>query len=192
MKTIAIPVGMALLFGWWIVEFTALGQGTEWRVGDKAPDFVIVKAGQETEGAPEIKLSDFNGKKNVLVAFFPKAFTPGCTTQLCGYRDDFARFQSADTEIVGVSVDPQADDDRFKKDKAFPFHVVGDPDAKIVKEYGVSLVDLPVGRVAKRSAFLIDKTGVIRYIDLTYDVTAGKDPLYAAIKKLQDEKPAAK
>jgi peroxiredoxin len=192
MKTIAIPVGMALLFGWWIVELTALGQGTELRVGDKAPDFEIVKAGQEKEGSPALKLSDFMGKKNVLVAFFPKAFSPGCTTQLCGYRDDFARFQSAETDIVGVSVDPQSEAERFKKEKGFPFQVVGDPDAKIVKAYGVPLVDLPVGHVAKRSAFLIDKTGVIRYIDLAYDVTAGKDPLYAAIKKLQDEKPAAK
>jgi len=192
MKTIAIPVGMALLFGWWIVGFTAQGQASALKAGDKAPDFVVVKAGQEKEGSPALKLSDFAGKKNVLVAFFPKAFSPGCTTQLCGYRDDFARFQSADTEIVGVSVDPQSDNDRFKKEKGFPFQVVGDPDAKIVKEYGVPLVDLPVGHVAKRSAFLIDKTGVIRYIDLAYDVTAGKDPLYSAIKKLQDEKPAAK
>jgi peroxiredoxin Q/BCP len=192
MKTTVIPIGMALLFGWWIVEFTALGQSSVPQVGDKAPDFVILKAGEEKEGAPALKVSDLIGKKNVLVAFFPKAFTPGCTTQLCGYRDDFARFQSADTDIVAVSVDPQAEGDRFKSEKAFPFHVVGDPDAKIVKEYGVPLVDLPAGHVAKRSVFLIDKAGVIRYIDPAYDVTAGKDPLYDALKKVHDEKPAAK
>jgi len=192
MKTTAILVGMALIFGCWIIEYSAQVQAATLKVGDKAPDFVILKAGQEKEGAPALKLSDLLGKKNVLVAFFPKAFTPGCTTQLCGYRDDFARFQSADTDIVAVSVDPQAEDDRFKSEKAFPFHVVGDPEAKIVKEYGVPLVDLPAGHVAKRSVFLVDKAGVISYIDMAYNVNAGRDPLYDALKKLHDEKPATK
>lgn len=161
------------------------------KVGDKAPDFEIAKAGQDAAASPAMKLSEFQGKKNVLVTFFPKPFTPGCTTQLCGYRDDFARFEQADTEIVAVSVDPQAENDRFKKEKQFAFHLVGDPEAKIVKSYGVPLIDLPAGHLAKRSVFLIDKTGVIRYIDPSYDVEKGKGPLYDALVKLQGSPLAA-
>jgi peroxiredoxin len=150
------------------------------KVGDKAPDFAIALA-----GGSSAKLSDFQGKKNVLVAFFPKAFTPGCTAQMCGYRDDFSMFQSADTEIVAVSVDAQSESDRFKKEKQFPFPVVGDPDSKIVKAYGVPFMDLPAGHLARRSVFLVDQQGVIRYVDMSYDVTKSKDALYDAIKKLK-------
>ncbi len=160
------------------------------KVGDKAPDFDILKSGQEKAGSPALRLSDFKGKKNVLVAFYPKAFTPGCTSQMCGYRDQFALFKDADTEIVAVSVDPQQESDRFKKEKAFPFYTVGDPEATIVKAYGVSLMDLPVGHLAKRTVFLVDKSGVIRYVDPVYDVEKGKEPLFKAMQEVQG--PAAK
>jgi len=175
---VAVPAGAA----------ETQGKGVPIKVGDKAPDFEIVKPGQLKDGDPGLKLSDSRGKKNVLVAFFPKAFTAGCTAQMCGYRDDFSRFQSADTEVVAVSVDQQAESDRFKKEKQFPFYVVGDPEARVVNAYGAPLVDLPVGRVAKRSIFLVDKTGAIRYIDLAYDVEKGKAPLYEALAKLQEAK----
>jgi len=158
-------------------------KGVTLKVGDNAPDFEIVKPGQLKDGDPGLKLSDWKGKKNVLVAFFPKAFTPGCTAQMCGYRDDFSRFQSADTEVVAVSLDQQAESDRFKKEKQFPFYVVSDPEAKIVNAYGVPLVDLPAGHVAKRSVFLVDKTGAIRYLDPAYDVEKGKALLYEALAK---------
>lgn len=181
---------VVLLACCWTPAVQAEGKAAGLKVGDKAPDFEIVKAGQEKEGAPALKLSDLKGKKNVLVAFYPKAFTPGCTAEMCGFRDDFARFRSADTEVVAVSVDPQSESDRFKQEKGFPFHVVGDPEKKIVTAYGVPLIDLPVGQVAKRSVFLIDKTGAIRYIDPAYDVSAGKDALYAAIEKIKKAKPS--
>jgi peroxiredoxin Q/BCP len=155
------------------------------KLGDRAPDFQIAPPGPEKERDPGLRLSDFRGKKNVLVAFYPKPFTPGCTAQMCGYRDDFARFENAGTEVVAVSVDTQAECNRFKDEKQLPFRLVGDLDARIVKAYGVPLLDLPVGHVAKRSVFLVDKAGVIRYIDLAYDVENGKGPLYEALGKLQ-------
>ena len=150
------------------------------QIGDKAPDFQIPAA----DGKP-LKVSDFKGKKNVLVAFYPKAFTPGCTTEMCGFRDDFSRFQNADTEVIAVSVDVQTESDRFKKEKQLQFHVVGDPEKKIVNAYGVPLFQAPVGEVAKRSVFLIDKKGKVRYIDPAYDVKTGKDKLYEAIEQLK-------
>lgn len=150
------------------------------KVGDKAPDFQI----PATDGKP-LKLSDFKGKKNVLVAFYPKAFTPGCTTEMCGFRDDFSKLQSADTAVVAVSVDVQTESDRFKKEKQLQFHVVGDPEKKIVNAYGVPLFQAPVGEVAKRSVFLINKKGKVCYIDAAYDVKTGKDKLYEAIEHLK-------
>ena len=150
------------------------------KVGDKAPDFQITTAGEKP-----LKLSDFKGKKNVLIAFYPKAFTPGCTTEMCGFRDDFSRLQNADTEVVAVSVDVQTESDRFKKEEQLQFHVVGDPEKKIVNAYGVPLFQAPVGEVAKRSVFLIDKKGRVRYIDAAYDVNKGKDKLYEAIDHLK-------
>lgn len=188
---IALALSIAVLLACcWTPAAPAEGKAAGLKIGDKAPDFEIVKAGQEKEGAPALKLSDLKGKKNVLVAFYPKAFTPGCTAEMCGFRDDFARFQSADTEVVAVSVAPQSESDRFKQEKGFPFHVVGDLEKKIVTAYGVPLVDLPVGQVAKRSVFLIGKTGTIRYIDPAYDVSASKDALYAALKQIKKAKPS--
>jgi thioredoxin-dependent peroxiredoxin len=163
-------------------------KASELKVGDKAPDFEITKAGQDKEGSPSVKLSSLQGKRNVLVAFYPKAFTPGCTTQLCGYRDDFARFQRAETDVVAISLDPQAESDRFKKEKEFPFRVVSDAEAAIVKAYGVPLFEKDGARLAKRSVFLIDKAGVVRYIDPDYDVAKGKEPLYAALEKISAPK----
>jgi peroxiredoxin Q/BCP len=142
------------------------------KVGDKAPDFVVAK---------DLKIADFQGKKNVLVAFFPKAFTPGCTKQLCGYRDDIGRFQGANTEIVAVSADAQSESDRFKAEEKYPFNVVGDPETKIIGEYGVPLKEVMGKKVATRSVFLVDKQGIIRYIDMSYDVVAGLKPLTDAI-----------
>lgn len=188
---IALALSIVVLLACcWTPAAQAEGKAAGLKIGDKAPDFEIVKAGQEKEGAPALKLSDLKRKKNVLVAFYPKAFTPGCTAEMCGFRDDFARFRSADTEVVAVSVDPQSESDRFKQEKGFPFHVVGDPEKKIVTAYGVPLVDLPVGQVAKRSVFLIDKTSTIRYIDPAYDVSAGKDALYAALERIKKAKPS--
>jgi len=189
---IALALSIVVLLACcWTPAAPAEGKAAGLKIGDKAPDFEIAKAGQEKEGAPALKLSDLKGKKNVLVAFYPKAFTPGCTAEMCGFRDDFARFQSADTEVVAVSVDQQSESDRFKQEKGFPFHVVGDPEKKIVTAYGVPLITVPeLGHLAKRSVFLIDKTGAIRYIDPAYDVSAGKDALYAALEQIKKAKPS--
>lgn len=156
------------------------------KVGDEAPDFQVVAKGKDPALANGLKLSDFQGKGGVLVAFFPKAFTPGCTTQLCGYRDDFSMFQDANVEVIAVSVDEQAEDDRFKAEKKFPFYVVGDPEREIVGAYGVPLMEAAGNKLAKRSVFLVDKAGVIQYIDRSYSVTEGKKPLYDAIAKLKE------
>ena len=157
------------------------------KVGDKAPDFALPKAeNEEPEGAKDEpkKLSDYKGKKNVLIAFYPKADTPGCTKQLCGYRDDIQKLQSANTEVIAVSTDEQKDSDAFREKFAMPFTVLGNPDHAIVKAYGVPLMERGDNTFAQRSVFLVDKEGIVRYINLEYNIAEDKDPLYAAIKEL--------
>ena len=152
------------------------------KVGDKAPDFNLPKSTDEK--APK-KLSEYQGKQNVLLAFYPKAFTGGCTTQLCGYRDEFDVFKSGNTDIVAISADEQDYSDKFKSEYNYPFTVLGDIEASVIKKYGVGREGKTGGLMANRSVFLVDKAGVIRYIDLEYNIAQDKEPLYAAIKKLE-------
>lgn len=157
------------------------------KVGDAAPDFAI-PAGVAKDQIGEAKnLSDLKGKK-VVLAFYPKAFTPGCTSQLCGYRDDFSSFKDSNTVVLAISTDEQAESTRFKDENKLPFAVVGDPTHAIIKKYGVELQKRGELEIAKRTTFLIDDAGKIAYIDWNYDWAKGKDPLMAEIKKLDEKK----
>ena len=152
------------------------------KVGDAAPDFAIPQQ-KAVEGAPA-KLSDLKGKKNALIAFYPKADTPGCTKQLCGYRDDIQKLQSANTEVIAISVDQQIDNEKFQEKYKLPFSLVGDPQHKIIDAYGVPLKDFSGNKFAQRSVFVVDKDGNIQYIDMDYKVAEDKDGLYEQIAKL--------
>ncbi len=159
------------------------------KVGDQAPDFALPKtkdeAATQDDSKPQ-KLSDFEGKKNVLIAFYPKADTPGCTKQLCGYREDIEKLQGKDTEVIAISTDEQKDSDLFRDKFTMPFTVLGNPDQAIVKAYGVPLMERGENQYAQRSVFLVDKAGVLRYVDLEYDIVADKEPLYAAMESLNE------
>ncbi|NUM55212.1 MAG: peroxiredoxin [Candidatus Hydrogenedentes bacterium] len=152
------------------------------KVGDTAPDFDIPEQ-KAVEGAPK-KLSDLKGKKNALIAFYPKADTPGCTKQMCGYRDDIQQIQSANTEVIAISVDQQMDSEKFQEKHKLPFSLVGDPQHKIIEAYGVPLKDYSGNKFAQRSVFLVDKEGKITYVDLDYKVAEDKDALYGQMKAL--------
>jgi peroxiredoxin len=153
------------------------------KVGDVAPDFDFTKNGEDKGG----KLSDYKGKKNVVIAFYPKAFTSGCTKQLCGYRDDFSKFKDADTEVIAISIDKQDDSDRFKKEYELPFNVVGDAESEIVKKYKVPVMG---SNYATRSVYVVGKDGVLGYIDPAYSVSEGQEPLLDALKKLNETEAA--
>jgi peroxiredoxin Q/BCP len=156
---------------------------TKLKVGDAAPDFDV----PEQKGVPDApkKLSDLKGKKNALIAFYPKADTPGCTKQLCGYRDDVQKFRSANTDVIAVSVDQQMDSEKFQDKFKLPFPLVGDPQHKIIEAYGVPLKDYSGNKFAQRSVFLVDKEGKLRYIDIDYKVVEDKDALYEQMKALE-------
>lgn len=150
-------------------------------VGDMALDFEIASEGPA--GKP-LSLSDYLGKEAVLLAFYPKVFTGGCTKQLCGYRDEYSLFQDAGVQVVAISIDEQQESNRFKQEYNMPFHVVGDPEQSIVNAYGVSVGVWKGMPIAKRSVFLIDKSGRISYVDPDYRIIKDKDALYGAIGKL--------
>lgn len=152
--------------------------------GAEAPDFEIPEAARKGELEGVKKLSDLKGKKNVVLAFYPKAFTPGCTKQMCGYRDEFAAFKDTDTLVIALSVDNQEDADGFKKEHNLPFPVVGDPDHEIIKKYGVPLLSRGDLQYAKRVTFLVDKEGVVQYTDMDYHFLNGQEPLFEAMKKI--------
>jgi peroxiredoxin Q/BCP len=173
------------LFAAVLVAGTAVAEDQKLNVGDAAPDFAIPEGAAKDQIGDAKKLSDLKGK-NVVLAFYPKAFTPGCTSQMCGYRDDFSAFQSSDTVVLAISVDEQAESNRFKDEHKLPFAVVGDPKHEIINLYGVELLKRGDFEYAKRVTFLIDKEGVVRYIDWNYDFAKGKEPLIAAIKALGD------
>ncbi|MCX7011836.1 MAG: peroxiredoxin [Candidatus Sumerlaeota bacterium] len=159
----------------------------ELKVGDPAPDFALPKPGRPAGSDEVVKLSDYRGQKNVLLAFYVRAFTSGCTLQLCGYRDDTAMFQQAQTEILAISADTPVDNERFKTQEEFAFPVLGDPKGEVINKYGLG-VWMPNGTlVARRAVFLIDKQGVIRYVDTNYSVHDSKDALYQAIQALSGE-----
>lgn len=177
-------VSIAILAAFVTVSFAGIAQdNAKLKAGDAAPDFDIPQQ-KAVEGAPA-KLSDLKGKKNALIAFYPKADTPGCTKQMCGYRDDIQKLQSANTEVIAVSVDQQIDSEKFQEKYKLPFSLVGDPQHKIIDAYGVPLKDFSGNKFAQRSVFVVDKEGKIQYIDMDYKVAEDKDGLYEQISKLE-------
>ena len=120
--------------------------------------------------APEFKLQDQNGKWHtpadhrgqwVVLYFYPKDDTPGCTTQACTFRDDIFKFRAVGAEVLGVSVQDVASHEEFAKKYSLPFPLLADTDKAAAKAYGV-LTSYPViGEIAKRDTFLLDPSGKI-------------------------------
>jgi peroxiredoxin Q/BCP len=127
-------------------------------IGDKAPDF---SAG--TDGGGSISLKDLKGKKVVLY-FYPKDMTPGCTTEACGFRDAHPDFSKINAEIIGVSKDSVKRHDKFKEKYDLPFTLAADEDGKMCEAYGVWQEKKNYGKTYMgivRSTFLIDEKGKI-------------------------------
>lgn len=126
-------------------------------VGQPAPDFTL--PGIEGETVRDYTLSEYRGRK-VVLAFYPGDFTPGCTRQMCQYRDQFAEFQGVEAVLLGIS--PQ-DVDRHREwiaAKQLPFPLLADTERKVIEAYGVKGIGpIPV----KRSTFVIDADGIVRH-----------------------------
>jgi peroxiredoxin Q/BCP len=150
-------------------------------VGDKAPAFKGA-----TDGGGKVSLKDLKGKKVVLY-FYPKDDTPGCTTEACGFRDAFPDFSKIDAAIVGVSKDSVKRHDNFKAKYELPFTLLSDEDGSVCEAYGVWVKKMNYGREymgIERSTFLIDENGKIAGVWRKVRVKGHVDEVLAAAKAL--------
>jgi peroxiredoxin Q/BCP len=132
---------------------------TELAEGSQAPDFVMRDAVGKT-----LRLSDLKGKKNAVVYFYPRDFTPGCTTEAAEFSKDYKKFADAGIEVVGVSPDSEESHDKFRDKMGIPYPLVSDPDKDAAKAYGVYGMKSFMGREfmgVVRSTFLVDKSGKV-------------------------------
>ncbi len=130
-------------------------------VGDKAPNFTL-----PTDGNGSVTLSSLKGEA-VILYFYPKDDTTGCTAQACGFRDAEANFKGAKTKVIGISKDSVAAHDKFKKKYDLPFTLASDKDGHVCEDYGVWAEKSMYGRTyfgIVRTTFLIDKNGVIQRV----------------------------
>ena len=126
--------------------------------GDKAPDFSAV----DQDGKIHT-LADYKGKK-LVVFFYPKASTPGCTAEACDLRDNYHRFQAQNYELLGVSADIQAKQTKFKEKYELPFPLLADEDKSVINAFGVWGPKKFMGKLfdgINRTTFVIDENGII-------------------------------
>ena len=131
-------------------------------VGKPAPDFTL----PSTSGEP-VTLKSFKGKKTVVLYFYPKDETPGCTREACDFRDHFAELEQDGVVVLGVSTDPMEAHLKFKEKHRLPFTLLSDEDAAVSKLYGVYKQKNVYGKKSmgiERTTFVIDKTGRIAQI----------------------------
>ena len=129
------------------------------QIGDKAPDFTL-----PTDGNGTVTLSKLRGKP-VVMYFYPKDDTSGCTAEACGFRDTFPDYGETGATVIGVSRDSVASHDKFKKKYQLPFILASDSEGEVTEAYGVWVEKSMYGRKymgIDRSTYLIDKDGVVR------------------------------
>ena len=137
------------------------------KVGQPAPDFEVL-----TDSGETVHLSDYRGQRVVLY-FYPKADTPGCTTQSCAYRDSYSLFATKNAIILGVSADTVEEQAAFKAKYSLPFTLLADTDKAIINAYGIwqtytnAQGDERTG--IRRSSFIIDENGVISGVFIGVD-----------------------
>jgi peroxiredoxin len=139
------------------------------KVGDVAPDFTLSWFAPRGEGKferEEVKLSSFRGKQNVVVAFFPAAFSPGCTKEMQQYQASSGQFTAANTTILGVSVDSTWANRAFREQLGVQFPILSDWKKEASRQYG--LLDETSG-VARRATFVVDKKGIVQKVDVGRD-----------------------
>ena len=153
----------------------------ELKVGDKAPNFKM-----PTDGDGAVSLADLKGK-NVVLYFYPKDDTSGCTKEACGFRDNLPDFKKVKATVIGVSRDSAASHDKFKKKYELPFTLGSDADGKTSGAYGTWVEKSMYGRKymgMERATFLIDGNGVIRGIWRKVKVPGHVEEVLKAVKAL--------
>lgn len=132
-----------------------MADGRPIQPGDPAPDFALEDASGTT-----VRLADFRGRAEVVLYFYPKDDTPGCTAEACSFRDSYEAFRDAGAEVIGVSSDAGASHRRFADRHALPFRLLSDPGGAVRARYGVSKT---LGLIPGRATFVIDRDGIVRH-----------------------------
>lgn len=147
------------------------------KAGDKAPDFTLFNSKRESVG-----LDDFAGR-NVVLLFFPLAFTSTCTKELCSVQDEIGFYQELDADVLGISVDTPMTLARYKEEQGYPFQLLSDFNKNVSRSYGTLYEEFILGMrgVSKRSAFVIDKKGTIQYAEVLEK--AGDLPNFVSLKQ---------
>ena len=152
------------------------------KVGDKAPDFTLPDVDLKSKS-----LREFLGR-NVVLAFFVGAFTSTCTKEMCAFRDSMARLIDLKAQVVGISVNDPFSNKAFSDKNRLPFPILSDYKREVIKDYGLELPDFAGLRgytVAKRSIFILDKDGVVRYVWVSDDPAV--EPNYDEIQKALEQ-----
>ena len=146
-------------------------------IGQTAPEFTLYNTDKN-----KVSLSGFRGK-NVLLLFFPQAFTSTCTKELCAVRDDINRYSNINAEVLGISVDSVFTLNKYKEDQQYNFPLLSDFNKEVSALYGALYTDwiLDMKGVSKRAAFIVDKDGNLAYAEVLEN--AGEIPDFAAINK---------
>ena len=145
-------------------------------VGDAAPDFALPDRAGRT-----VKLSDYRGKQAVVLYFYPKDNTPGCTKEACSFRDHYQDFTDAGAEVIGVSSDSSASHDQWSEKLKIPFVLLSDTGGGLRKTYGVPST---LGLIPGRVTYVIDKQGVVRHVfNSLMQATQHIDEAMAALKR---------
>ncbi|MEW6364979.1 MAG: peroxiredoxin [Acidobacteriota bacterium] len=125
-------------------------------VGDAAPDFEL-----SSQAGQRVRLSDYRGKKCVVLYFYPKDYTPVCTAESCAFRDAYEDFKDAGAEVIGISSDSERSHRRFAADNRLPFILLSDEGSKVRELYGVPAT---LGLLPGRVTYVIDKQGTVRMV----------------------------
>jgi peroxiredoxin Q/BCP len=131
------------------------------KAGEKAPEFTA-----KDQNGKEVSLADFKGKQ-VILYFYPKDDTPGCTAEACSFRDNYQSLAGKGFEVIGVSTDDEKSHKKFETKYALPFTLIADDDKKIVEAYGVWVEKNMYGKKymgTARTTFIIDGAGVISHV----------------------------
>lgn len=126
------------------------------KVGDQAPDFLL-----KSQSGEDVRLSDYRGKKNVVLFFYPKDGSPGCTAEACKFRDSYEDFKESGAEVIGISSQSVESHGIFALNLGLPYTLVSDDGGRVRKEYGVPS---SLGMIPGRVTYVIDKQGVVRHI----------------------------
>ena len=149
-------------------------------IGQSAPEFTLYDSNKN-----KVSLSDFKGK-NVLLLFFPQAFTGTCTKELCAVRDDISRYSNVNAQVIGISVDSIFTLAKYKEEQQYNFPLLSDFNKEVSALYDTLYTEwiLDMKGVSKRSAFVIDKAGKICYAEVLE--SAGDMPDFKTINEMLD------